>query len=128
MRSKLEGAPIGLWAFLSNLLLGSLALLLVFPLPLDSGGGLILLVLLLTTVIAVKLHVCKLLPQLFELRIVLLNVVLVVDNDQIFLIGVPGGHSPIKGASDYVRIIDNHELIVHVGVGSVVDSHWDASL
>ncbi len=128
MRSKLEGAPISLGTFLSNLLLGSLALLLVFPLPLDSGGGLILLVLLHTAVIAVKLHVCKLFPQLIKLRIVLLYVVLVIDNDQIFLIGVPGGNSPIEGASDHVRIINNHELIVHVGVGSVVDSHWDASL
>lgn len=128
MTSKLEGAPIGLGTFLSNLLLGSLALLLVFPLPLDSGGGLILLVLLLTAVITVKLHVCELLPELIKLRIVLLNVVLVIDNDQIFLISVPGGNSPIEGASDHVRIINNHELIVHVCVGSVVNSHWYASL
>ena len=128
MCSELECAPVSLGTLLSDLLLGSLSLLSVAPLFLNSGGGLLLLVLLLAAVITVELHVRELLPQLLKLRIVLLDIVLVINNYKVFLVGVAGSDGPVEGAGDEVRAVDEHELVVHVGVGLVVDAHGDAPL
>ena len=95
----------------------ALACLLVAESFLDSLGGLLL-----------SLHLVgsKLSPELLELRNIALDIEGVVNNEQVLLIAAAGLECPVEGASEQESLVDNHELVVHVGSLVVIGPSGDA--
>ena len=95
----------------------ALACLLVAESFLDSLGGLLL-----------SLHLVgsKLSPELLELRNIALDIEGVVNNEQVLLIAAAGLERPVEGASEQESLVDNHELVVHVGSLVVIGPGGDA--
>lgn len=68
----------------------------------------------------------ELLPKFFELCLVTLDVVRVIDNEKIFLIVGSSLEGPVEGSCEEEGVIHNHELVVHVILLMIVSSHRDA--
>jgi hypothetical protein len=84
-----------------------------------SGGGLLLLL---------DLVFVELVPQLFELSGVLVQVVRVVHDEQVLLIVRASLEGPVERSGQEECIVNQHELVVHVVLLSIVSAGWDASI
>ena len=70
----------------------------------------------------------KLLPEILEFSIILLDVVWIINDNNIFLIALAGLDSPVEGSGDQVRVVNNNEFIVHVKLRTIICPHRDTLL
>jgi len=54
-------------------------------------------------------------PELLEFLYVAFNIEGVVYHEQVFLVAAAGLECPVERASEQESLVDNHELVVHVG-------------
>lgn len=77
---------------------------------------------------AVDLHFSKLLPENFKFCVVLLDIIWIVDNNNIFLVAFTSLNCPVEGSSDEMSIIDHYKLIVHVELWAIICPDLDTLL
>ena len=58
-------------------------------------------------------------PEVVEVVVIFVNQVLILNDDQVFLVIFDSRNSPVERASNNKTIINNNELVVHMGSVSI---------
>ena len=63
----------------------------------------------------------ELFPEVLKFCVVLLDVVGLVNDYDVFLVAFSGLNCPVEGTSDQEQVVYHYELVVHVELGIAVD-------